>query len=662
VIQKRIEELTNILNEASRNYYELDNPTITDQEYDDLYQELEKLEHKYPEYKKDNSPTNRVGGKVIDEFLKVTHNVPMMSLGDIFSLEEVVDFDQKIKKTIKNPNYVCELKIDGLSVSLLYQNGKLVRAATRGNGVIGEDITHNVETIKNVPLSIDFNEEIEVRGEIYMPKKSFIKLNEERKKSNENIFANPRNAAAGSVRQLDSTIAAKRNLSTFIYHLPEYEKYKIENHSDALKFMKDLGFTINPNIIVAKNIDEVINYINEWTLKREKLPYEIDGIVIKVNNFKDQKKLGYTARTPKWAIAYKFPAEEVLTKLRNIEFCVGRTGKITPRADLDPVHVAGSIIRSVTLHNDDYIKEKDIMINDTIAIHKAGDVIPEVVRVIKERRNGSEIPFKMIENCPICGTKLVRKEQEAAYYCLNSKCDARKIEGLIHFSSRDTMNIEGFGENIVEDFYNMGYLKKITDFYELKKYKDELKELEGFGEKSINNLLDSIEESKKNSLEDLLFAFGIRHVGKKMAKILASEYKTMDNLMNASYEELASIPTIGDKIATSVVEFMNLEENKKMIEELKKHGLNMKYLGKKITEDNNFSLKTFVLTGSLSELSREEAGSEIEKRGGKVTTSVSKKTDVVVVGENPGSKYDKARELNIEIWTEKEFIDKLTTD
>lgn len=662
MIEKRIEELINILNEASRNYYELDNPTITDQEYDDLYQELEKLEQKYPELKKDNSPTNRVGGKVIDEFTKVTHNVPMMSLGDIFSEEEVKEFDERIKKTIPNPTYVCELKIDGLSVSLLYQNGKLMSAATRGNGVIGEDITHNVETIKNVPLSIKFEDEIEVRGEIYMPKKSFLKLNEERKKNGENLFANPRNAAAGSVRQLDSSIAAKRNLSTFIYHLPEYEKYEIKNHSEALKFMKNLGFTVNPNIIVAKNIDEVINYINKWTIKREELPYEIDGIVIKVDNFSDQKKLGYTARTPKWAIAYKFPAEEVLTKLRGIEFCVGRTGKITPRADLDPVHVAGSIVRSVTLHNQDYIKEKEIMINDTIAIRKAGDVIPEVVRVIKERRNGSEIPFKMIEKCPICGDKLIKKEQEAAYYCLNPKCDARKIEGLIHFSSRNTMNIEGFGENIVEDFYNMGYLKKITDFYELKKYKEELKELEGFGEKSINNLLDSIEDSKKNSLEDLLFAFGIRHVGKKMSQILARKYENIDNIINASFEELAAIPTIGDKIATSITEFMSKEENIEMIEQLKKYGLNMNYLGEKVVEDSNFSSKTFVLTGSLSKLTREDAGTEIENRGGKVTSSVSKKTDVVIVGENPGSKYDKAKELNIEIWTEKEFIDKLTID
>ena len=659
---ERIKELTNILNEASRNYYELDNPTITDQEYDDLYHELETLEKKYPEFKQDNSPTNRVGGKIIDKFAKVTHKVPMMSLGDIFSEDEIRQFDERIKKTISNPSYVCELKIDGLSVSLIYENGKLIRSATRGNGVIGEDITHNVETIKNVPLTINFKEYLEVRGEIYMPKKSFLKLNEEREKNGENKFANTRNAAAGSVRQLDSSIAAKRNLSTFIYHLPEPDKYNIKTHFDSLEFMKKIGFTINPNIIHANNIDEVIEYINLWTKKRKELPYDIDGIVIKVNNLGDQKKLGYTARTPKWAIAYKFPAEEVLTKLRNIEFCVGRTGKITPRADLDPVHLAGSIIRSVTLHNEDYIKEKDIMINDTIVLHKAGDVIPEIVRVEISRRDGSELPFKMITNCPICGSKLIKNENEAIYYCPNIKCDARKIEGLIHFASRDTMNIEGFGENIVEDFYNMGYLKRIPDFYKLYEKKQELMELEGFGEKSISNLLNSIEESKNNSLEHLLFAFGIRHIGKKIAKILASNYETLDNLMKASFDELASIPTIGEKIATSLTDYFSDLENIEMINKLKEYGLNMTYLKDQIEENQYFVNKTFVLTGTLEKLTREEASREIEKRGGKVTSSVTKKTSVVIVGSNPGSKYEKAKNLNIEIWNEVDLLNKLTNN
>lgn len=659
MIQNRIDELIKILNEASRNYYELDNPTITDQEYDDYYHELEQLEKENPSLVRDDSPTKRVGGKVIKGFTKVTHEIPMMSLGDIFSEEEIIEFDERIKKTISNPKYVCELKIDGLSVSLLYKNGKLVRGATRGNGVVGEDITHNVETIKSIPLTIPYQDDIEVRGEIYMPKKSFIKLNEERQELGQSLFANPRNAAAGSVRQLDSSIAAKRNLSTFIYHLPNFKQHDIYFHHETLKFMEKLGFTVNPNIIVAENIQEVIHYVNKWTEERDKLPYEIDGIVIKVDNLLDQQKLGFTARTPKWAIAYKLPAKEVLTKLQDIEFCVGRTGKITPRADLDPVHLAGSVIRSVTLHNEDYIKEKGIMLHDTIVIHKAGDVIPEVVRVAKERRTGEEIPFRMITHCPICGTKLEKHEEEVAYYCPNPHCDARNIEGLIHFSSRDTMNIDGFGESIVEDFYNMGYLKSIPDFYKLYQHKQDLKELEGFGEKSIQNLLDSIENSKKNSLEKLLFALGIRHVGKKVAKILASHFETMDDLMNASIEDIASIPTIGDIIANAVYYYFQDDKNKKMIEELKEVNVNMKFIGEKLNSDDNFNDKTFVLTGTLSKLTRDQASLEIENRGGKVTNSVTKKTNVVIVGENPGSKYQKARDLEIEIWTEEEFISKL---
>lgn len=660
VINKRIEELVNILNEASKNYYELDMPTITDQEYDDLYRELENLEKKYPELIPSNSPTKRVGGKVIDEFSKVEHTVPMMSLGDIFNEDEVREFDERVKKTISNPNYVCELKIDGLSVSLLYKDGRLVRGATRGNGVVGEDITHNVETIKNIPLTIDFKDEIEVRGEIYMPKKSFLKLNEERKNNNEALFANPRNAAAGSVRQLDSSIAAKRNLSTFIYHLPESNKYNIKYHHEALEFMKSLGFNVNSSIKVCNNIDEVIDYIEYWTKERPNLPYEIDGIVIKVDNLSDQEKLGFTARTPKWAIAYKFPAEEVLTKLTGIEFCVGRTGKITPRADLNPVHVAGSVISSVTLHNEDYIKEKEIMINDTVVIHKAGDVIPEIVRVIKERRNGEEVPFKMIENCPICGTNLVKKEGEANYFCPNSNCDARKIEGLIHFASRDTMNIEGFGDEIVEDFFNMGYLKTIPDFYKLYNKKQELMELEGFGSKSINNLLDSIEKSKNNSLELLLFALGIRHVGKKTAKIIASHFKNIDNIINSSIDEIASINDIGIIIANSIYDYFKNEDNLKIIEELKNIGMNMEYLGTTIEENADFLNKTFVLTGTLTQMGRNDASELIEAKGGKVTSSVTKKTSVVIVGENPGSKYDKAKELGITIWSEDEFLNHLS--
>lgn len=657
-MKQKIDELIKIINKASEEYYTNDNPTITDQEYDDYYHELEKLEQQYPELIREDSPTKRVGGKIIDEFKKVSHEIPMMSLGDIFSEDEIFEFDQRIKKTIPNPTYVCELKIDGLSVSLLYENGKLIRGATRGNGIIGEDITHNVETIKSIPLIINDKRKIEVRGEIYMPKKSFNKLNQERQEKGESLFANPRNAAAGSVRQLDSKIAAKRNLSTFIYHLPSSDDFNIKYHHESLSFMKELGFVVNPNIKIADNVNEVINYVKEWTEKRESLPYEIDGIVIKVDKIEDQKKLGYTSRTPKWAIAYKFPAVEVLTKIKNIEFCVGRTGKITPRADLDPVHLAGSIIKSVTLHNEDYIKEKDIMINDTIVLHKAGDVIPEVVKVLKERRTGIEIPFKMIKNCPICNSKLEKKETEANYFCPNPNCDARNIEGLIHFSSRETMNIEGFGESIVEDFYNEGYLKTICDYYTLYKHKEDLKELEGFGEKSINNLLQNIEKSKKNSLEKLLFALGIRYIGKKTAKILAINYRNIDKLMSAKYEDLVKIQDIGEVIADSVYKFFKEEKNIKTINELKLLGVNMEYKGNESIDDN-FNNKTFVLTGTLSKLTRDEASIEIENRGGKVTSSVTKKTDYVIVGENPGSKYQKAKDLNINILNEEEFLNML---
>lgn len=657
-MKQRIDELIKIINKASEEYYTNDNPTITDQEYDDYYHELEKLEQQYPELIREDSPTKRVGGKIIDEFKKVSHEIPMMSLGDIFSEDEIFEFDQRIKKTIPNPTYVCELKIDGLSVSLLYENGKLIRGATRGNGIIGEDITHNVETIKSIPLVINDKRKIEVRGEIYMPKKSFNKLNQERQEKGESLFANPRNAAAGSVRQLDSKIAAKRNLSTFIYHLPSSDDFNIKYHHESLSFMKELGFIVNENIKIADNVNEVINYVKEWTEKRESLPYEIDGIVIKVDKIEDQKKLGYTSRTPKWAIAYKFPAVEVLTKIKNIEFCVGRTGKITPRADLDPVHLAGSIIKSVTLHNEDYIKEKDIMINDTIVLHKAGDVIPEVVKVLKERRTGIEIPFKMIKNCPICNSKLEKKETEANYFCPNPNCDARNIEGLIHFSSKETMNIEGFGESIVEDFYNEGYLKTICDYYTLYNHKEDLKELEGFGEKSINNLLQNIEKSKENSLEKLLFALGIRYIGKKTAKILAINYRNIDKLMSAEYEDLVKIQDIGEVIADSVYKFFKEEKNINTINELKLLGVNMEYKGNESIDDN-FNNKTFVLTGTLSKLTRDEASIEIENRGGKVTSSVTKKTDYVIVGENPGSKYQKAKDLNINILNEEEFLNML---
>lgn len=654
MIEKRMDELIKKLNQASYEYYTNDNPSITDQEYDDMMDELIKLETNNPNLVRSDSPTLKIGGEVITDFKKITHTIPMMSLGDVFNLDEIKEFDERVKKIVLNPSYICELKIDGLSVSLKYEKGKLVTAATRGDGVTGEDITHNVRTIKNVPLSLPVDIDIEVRGEIYMPKKSFLKLNEERKANGENLFANPRNAAAGSVRQLDSKIAASRNLAVFLYHLPDAKKYGINSQEEALEYMKKLTFPVNPNIKKINSIEEITDYIDHYSNVRDSLEYDIDGIVIKVNNFTDQEKLGVTAKVPKWAIAYKFPAEQVLTKLENIEFCVGRTGKITPRADLAPVRVAGSVVRSATLNNEDYIMEKDIRIGDTVSIRKAGDIIPEVVEVIKKRRNGDEMPFKMIDNCPICGSKLIRKENEAAYFCLNKNCDARKIEGLIHFVSRDAMYIEGFGERIVEDFYNYGYLKSILDFYHLKEHKEQLQELEGFGKKSIENLLEAIENSKKNSLERLIFALGIRHVGKKTASILASYYKNMDSLMNASLEDLMNITDIGDKIALSIKEYFN--DNIELINNLKSLGINMNYIGKEKKENELVKNKTFVLTGTLEKLTRNEAKDLIEQNGGNVTNSVSKKTDVVVVGLSPGSKYDKAKELGISIWDESEFI------
>lgn len=552
MIEKRIDELIKKLNKANYEYYTLDTPSITDQEYDDMMDELIKLETNNPQLVRSDSPTLKVGGEIVSSFKKVTHEVPMMSLGDVFNIDEIREFDERVRKVVPKVSYVCELKIDGLSVSLKYEKGKLVRAATRGDGVTGEDITHNVRTIKNVPLSLPEDIDIEVRGEIYMPISSFNKLNDEREKNGENLFANPRNAAAGSVRQLDSKVAASRNLATFLYHLPNPEKYGITSQMEALEFMKSLGFTVNPNIRKIDDINEIEEYINHYGELRDSLEYDIDGIVIKVDNLNDQKRLGSTAKVPRWAIAYKFPAKQVLTKLVNIEFCVGRTGKITPRADLTPVRLAGSVVRSATLNNEDYIKSKDIRVGDTVSIRKAGDIIPEVVEVIKERRDGSEKPFEMIKNCPICGSKLVRNENEAAYFCLNKNCDARKIEGLIHFVSRDAMFIEGFGDAIVEDFYNYGYLKRIPDFYYLKDKKQELQELEGFGKKSIDNLLSSIEKSKSNSLERLIFGLGIKHVGKKKASILAKYYNNMDNLVKATYDDLRAITDIGDKIAKSI--------------------------------------------------------------------------------------------------------------
>lgn len=658
-MKERMEELIEIINEADYNYHTLDNPTITDQEYDKYLRELFEIEEAHPDWVREDSPTQHAGGKIIEGFNKVTHKIPMMSLSDVFSESEVIAFDERIKKEGITPEYMCELKIDGLSVSLLYEDGKLVRAATRGDGTTGEDITHNAKTIKVIPLKLKEKVNIEVRGEIFMNKETLVKLNEERKKHKQPLLQNCRNAAAGSIRQLDSKVAASRKLDNFIYHLPNPLDYNLHTHAEAIDYMTRLGFKTNPNNRLVKNISEVIEYIEEKAKQRPTLPYDIDGIVIKVNSIEQQQKLGYTAKYPKWATAYKFPAEEVLTKLTDIIFTVGRTGQITPNAVLEPVIVAGSTISRATLHNEDYVKEKDLKIGDIVSIRKAGDVIPEVVEVKKERRTGKEKDFEMITTCPMCNTNLVKKEGQVDYYCPNKKCPARSIESLIHFASRDAMNIDGLGDRIMEDFYNFHFIGTIADIYSLKNHEKDLTRLEGYGDKSVTNLLNAIEDSKKNSLERLLFGLGIPHVGAKTAKILAKRYKELDSLMAASEEELTTIPDIGGIIAKSVVEYFNDNHHRSIVEELKEIGLNTKYLGQEVEENSEFNGKTFVLTGSLQLFTREEAEEKIEQLGGKASSSVSKKTSAVIVGANPGSKYEKAKELGIPIWTEEEFKAKL---
>ncbi len=657
-MKDRMNELIDIINEADYNYHTLDNPTITDQEYDQYLRELIEIEEANPEWVRDDSPTKHAGGKIIEGFDKVTHKIPMMSIADVFSESEVIDFDSKIKKEGYHPEYVCELKIDGLSVSLLYEKGKLVRAATRGDGVTGEDITHNAETIKVIPLKLTEPVDIEVRGEIFMNKKTLEELNKERKANGEPLLQNCRNAAAGSIRQLDSKVAAKRKLDNFIYHLPNPLDYGFTTHMEALDYMTHLGFKTNPNNRLVNNINEVLEYIEEKTKIRDSLPYDIDGIVIKVNNVEEQRRLGSTAKYPKWCVAYKFPAKEVLTELKDIIFTVGRTGQITPNAVLNPTIVQGSTISRATLHNEDYVKEKDLRIGDIVSIRKAGDVIPEVVEAKKERRKGTEKEFKMIDTCPMCGTKLV-KRGGVDYFCPNDKCPARDIESLIHFTSRDAMNITGLGDSVMEDLYNFKYVATIADIYGLESHTEELTRLEGYGDKSINNLVEAIEDSKKNSLERLIFGLGIPHVGAKNAKILASNFKTMDKFISASYEDLISIDDIGDIIAKSVLEYFSIPKHIALIEELKDLGLNMNYLGAEVQEKDEFAGKTFVVTGTLEKMSRKEAEDAIANLGGKASSSVSKNTAAVIVGSNPGSKYDKAVELNIPIWDEDEFRDKL---
>lgn len=655
-IKRRVEELTKILNDANYNYYVKDEPTITDQEYDKYMRELEDIELEYPDYASKNSPTKRVGGEVIEKFLKVVRDKPMLSISDVFSEDEVRDFIKKVEDEV-TPEYVCEQKIDGLGVSLIYEAGKLVRGVTRGDGLVGEDITHNVRTIKSIPLELTKPINIEVRGEIFMHKSTLEKLNKKREEEGKPKLQNVRNAAAGSIRQLDSKVAAERELDNFVYYLPNPSDFGIKTHLEALQFMGDLGFKINPHNKLVKNIDEIIAYIEKEGNTRKSLSYEIDGIVIKVNDVSLQEKLGNTAKYPRWAVAYKFPAEEVLTKLTDIIFTVGRTGRITPNAVLEPVIVMGSTIRRATLHNEDYVNMKGLKIGDIVSIRKAGDVIPEVVEPKLERRNGSEKEFRMISECPMCHEKIVKKDGNVDYYCVNPNCPRRNIESIIHYVSRDALNIEGLGDEIVEELYNLGFVKNITDLYNLSDKKKQIMEFDGYGEKSLNKIIDNIEASKSSSLERLLFGLGIKEIGGKTAKILASNFGAMDNLMNASMEELESIRDIGHVTALSVYEY--LRANKELIEKLKSLGINMNYLGKNMGLNDFISGKKFVITGTIEGYGRKEIKEIIESYNGSVSESVSKNTDIVIVGSNPGSKYQDALKLNIMIWDNDKTIEVL---
>ena len=655
--KQRVHEITSLLNKYNYEYYVLDNPSVDDAEYDRLMNELIMLEGAYPELKSPLSPTSRVGGQVVSSFRKIVHKRMMLSLANAFNEDDLRAFDKRVKDAlgVDNVEYVAEMKIDGLAMSLTYVDGKFDYAATRGDGTTGEDVSSNVLTIKSIPSSISTFKEVEVRGEVYMPKKVLASLNKERSQKGEALLANARNAAAGSIRQLDSSIAASRKLDAYWYYFVNASDFGFKKHSDALDYIQSLGFRTNPERRICKGIEEVLKFVEEYTLKRPSLPYDIDGLVIKVNDMTKYDTIGYTAKTPKWAIAYKFPPEEVVTKLKDIIFTVGRTGKITPNAVLDPVRVQGSMIARATLHNEEFVVSKDIRVGDYVVLRKAGDVIPEVVRVVKERREEGTLPFKMATSCPICGAPLIQKD--AIHYCSNTKCDARHIEGLIHYCSKDAMDIDGLGDKIIEYFFNQKFIHSIPSIYRLEQYAQDIKITDGFGEKSVVKLLQGIEKSKSNSLERLLFGLGIKEVGVKTAKTLASYFVTMEALEKATYEDLLLVPDIGDISARSIVDYFKEEDNKKMIEELKELGINMKYLGKPVSSKKTyFTGKTCVLTGTLANFGRKEATEILESYGAKVTSSVSKSTSLVIFGTEAGSKLDKANALGIETMDEEEFM------
>src|SRR3989339_583522 len=651
-IKKRIDELVKIINQANVDYHTKDQPTITDFEYDQYLKELIELEESYPNYKQIDSPTQKIGGFVLDGFVKVTHQVPMMSLANVFNEEELRNLDDKIRKVVPSFSYVSELKIDGLAVSLVYEAGLFKRAATRGNGVVGEDVTENVRTIKSLPLKLTEPIDIEVRGEIYMPHKSFKLANEERMNQNEALFANPRNAAAGTIRQLDPKIVAKRQLDLFCYTIVNASSY-VKTQDEALKYLKKLGFKVNPYHEKLEDIDALVNKVSVYDSLRKTLNYDTDGVVIKVNEFDLYERIGYTAKSPKWATAYKFQAEQVETLLKDITFQIGRTGVVTPVAELEPVFISGSTVARATLHNEDYVLEKDIRIGDTVLVHKAGEIIPEVIEVVLSKRT-NQTPFKMLEKCPVCDSDLIRKKGEADHYCSNPECPGRNINSLIHFASRVAMDIDTLGEKVVETLHDLGYLTRIPDIYKLKEYSIELTDLPGFGDKKVYKLINAIEASKTQSFDKLLFGLGIKHVGAKVAKSLVKHFPTMDLLMQATIEELNSIPDIGEMIAESIVSYFQDIHHVEMIKELQDLGLNMTFMkGEQI--EHAFNGKTFVLTGKLNIYTRDQASDLIEKLGGKVSSSVSVKTDYVVAGEDAGSKLKKANELNVKVIDEETF-------
>lgn len=658
-IQNRVNELHDLLNQYSYEYYVKDNPSVPDSEYDKLLRELIDIEHAHPELKTDDSPTVRVGGEAQSSFEKVNHETPMLSLGNAFNEEELRRFDERIREHIGKVEYMCELKIDGLAVSLKYEDGRFVQGLTRGDGTTGEDITENLRTIHAIPLKIKEPLNVEVRGEAYMPRRSFMRLNDEREKNEEQPFANPRNAAAGSLRQLDPKLAAKRKLSVFLYSVNDFTDFNATTQSDALDELDRLGFKTNHERARVEDIEGVLEYIKKWTKQREQLSYDIDGIVIKVNDLDQQDEMGFTQKSPRWAIAYKFPAEEVVTELKDIELSIGRTGVVTPTAILEPIRVAGTTVSRASLHNEDLIKERDIRIGDSVIVKKAGDIIPEVVRSIIDRRPNDAKPYRMPTHCPSCGHELVRIEGEVALRCINPKCQAQLVEGLIHFVSRQAMNIDGLGNKIIQQLYHHQLIKDVGDIFYLTK--EDLLPLERMGTKKVENLLSAIEHAKQNSLEHLLFGLGIRHLGAKASQILAEKFETMDRLLKVTEDELIAIHDIGDKLAQSVVTYLDNEDIKALIEKLKDKNVNMTYKGVKSSEIEGhpeFQNKTIVLTGKLQQMTRKEATIWLEMQGAKVTSSVTKSTDLVIAGEDAGSKLSKAEQFGTEIWSESQFIEK----